>query len=59
MESTDGGLNKIFKYARLPAGVTPNEKIKIVADIEIKDFSRFLSPFEKLLKYKIPSSTRL
>ena len=57
MESTDGGLNVILKYARLPAWVAPNKEIIFISEIEIKYLSRFLRSLEKLLKYKISSST--
>ena len=42
MESTDGGLNVILEYARLPARVAPNEQVELFPKIEIKYLSRFL-----------------
>ena len=45
MESTDGGLNVILEYVRLPARVAPNEQVELVTKIEMKYLSKVLSSF--------------
>ena len=40
MESKDGGLNVILKYALLSARVAPNKKVIFIAEVEIEYYQQ-------------------